>query len=74
MVRSKRTGRLSIIEVKTGGATRDAVQLAKDGLIADPKVATTYFGRNARAAGFPNGTPTGPIRTFEVNANKVRLK
>jgi hypothetical protein len=72
LVRSKRTGRLSIIEVKTGGATRDAAQLAKDALIANPEAPTTFFGQRARAARFADGTPTGPIRTFEVNADNVR--
>ena len=66
VVRSKRTGRLSIIEVKTGNATRDRVQLAKDAEIANPLDPTTFFGRRARAAAFPNNTPTGPIGTFEV--------
>jgi RHS repeat-associated protein len=71
MVQSRQTGRLSIIEVKTGGATRDAIQLAKDALIADPLAPTTFTGRRAAAAGFPGGTPTGPIRTFEVNASNL---
>jgi hypothetical protein len=71
LVRGKETGILRIIEVKTGGATRDAAQLAKDALIADPLAPTTFSGRAARAAGFPNGTPTGPIRTFEVNASNL---
>jgi hypothetical protein len=72
LVRGKETGILRIIEVKTGGATRDAAQLAKDALIADPLAPTTFSGRAARAAGFPNGTPTGPIRTFEVNASNLK--
>jgi hypothetical protein len=71
LVRGKNTGQLRIIEIKTGGATRDAVQLAKDKLIADPFSPTTFSGRRANAAGFPNGTPTGPIRTFEVNASNL---
>lgn len=71
LVRGKKTGQLRIIEVKTGGATRDATQLAKDALIADPLAPTTFIGRRARAAGFPSGTPTGPIRTFEVNASNL---
>ena len=71
MVRSRQTGRLSVIEVKTGGATRDPAQLAKDALIADPLVPTTFTGSRAAAAGFPSGTPTGPIRTFEVNASNL---
>ncbi|MEA4948693.1 MAG: hypothetical protein VB068_03435, partial [Petrimonas sp.] len=72
LVASKRTGRLSIIEVKTGNAKRNAYQLLKDMLIADPQAPTTFFGKNARAKGFPDGMPTGAIRTFEVNAGKVR--
>ena len=71
LVRGKNTGQLRIIEVKTGGATRDAVQLAKDKLIANPLSPTTFSGRRANAAGFPNGTPTGPIRTYEVNASNL---
>jgi RHS repeat-associated protein len=71
MVQSRQTGRRSIIEVKTGGATRDATQLAKDALIADPLAPTTFTGSRAADAGFPSGTPTGPIRTFEVNASNI---
>lgn len=69
LVRGRTTGKLWIIEVKTGEATRDAIQLAKDALIGDPFVSTTFTGSRATAAGFPSGTPTGPIRTFEVNAS-----
>ena len=58
LVRGKNTGKLRIIEVKTGGGTRNPSQLAKDALIADPTSATTFSGRRARAAGFPNGTHT----------------
>ena len=71
LVRGKNTGQLRIIEVKTGGATRNASQLGKDALIANPQGATTFFGRRARGAGFSNGTPTGPVRTFEVNASNL---
>jgi hypothetical protein len=72
MVQSRQTGRLSIIEVKTGGATRDVTQLAKDALIGDPLVPTTFTGSRSAAAGYPSSTPTGPIRTFEVNASNLR--
>jgi len=72
MVQSRQTGRLSIIEVKTGGATCDATQLAKDALIADPFSPTIFTGSRAGAAGFPSGIPTGPIRTFEVNASNLK--
>jgi hypothetical protein len=72
LVRGKNTGQLRIIEVKTGGATRDALQIAKDRLIADPASPTTFSGRRANAAGYPDGTPTGPIRTFEVNASSLK--
>lgn len=71
LVRGKNTGKLRIIEVKTGGATRNSSQLAKDSLIADPASATAFSGRRARAAGFPNGTPTGGIKTYEVNASNL---
>ena len=71
MVRGKKTGKLRIIEVKTGGATRSADQLAKDSLIASPTSGTTFSGGRARAAGFSNGTPTGGIRTHEVNASNL---
>jgi RHS repeat-associated protein len=72
MVRSRKSGKLGIIEVKTGEATRDATQLAKDALIADPLAPTLFVGRRAVAAGFPSGTPTGPIRTFEINASRLK--
>lgn len=71
LVRSKKTGRLRAIEVKSGGATRDATQLTKDALIADPLTKTMFTGRRARASGFPRNTPTGSIRTFEVNASNL---
>lgn len=74
LVRSKRTGKLSIIEVKTGNATRGASQLAKDLEIADPNRLTSFFGRRARRSGFPNETPTGPIRTFEINADGLKAR
>jgi len=70
LVRSRQTGRLSIIEVKTGGATRDAMQLAKDALIADPLTPTMWTG--SRAAAYKLSGPTGPIRTFEINASNLR--
>jgi hypothetical protein len=71
LLRGRNTGRLRILEVKTGDATRDAVQLAKDALIADPLAPTAFTGSRAAAAGFARGTPTGPIRTFEVNASSL---
>ncbi len=74
LVRGRKTGQLRVIEVKTGRATRDATQLAKDALIADPAAATVFFGRRAKAAGFPSGTPTGAVRTFEVNASNLRSR
>ncbi|WP_154898292.1 Hint domain-containing protein [Gimesia maris] len=71
LVRSKKTGRLRAIEVKSGGATRDATQLTKDALIANPLTKTMFTRRRARASGFPRNTPTGSIRTFEVNASNL---
>jgi len=71
LVRGKTTGKLRIIEVKTGGATRSSSQFAKDSLIADPSSATTFSGRRARASGLTNGTPTGGIQTYEVNASNL---
>lgn len=71
LVRGKKTGKLRIIEVKTGKATRSSSQLEKDSLIADQTSATTFSGRRARAAGLPNGAPTGGIKTSEVNASNL---
>ena len=71
LIRGKNTGKLRIIEVKTGGGTRNSSQVAKDSLIADPASATTFSGRRARAAGYPNGTPIGGIKTYEVNASNL---
>ena len=38
-------------------------------IVKDAEIAidqgTTFSGRRARGAGFPNGTPTGPINTVE---------
>src|SRR5690606_40041625 len=48
LIRGKNTGKLRIIEVKTGGGTRNSSQVAKDSLIADPASATTFSGRRAR--------------------------
>lgn len=72
LVRGKKTGRLRIIEVKTGDATRDAVQLAKDRLIADLLTPTTFSGCRANDVGIPNGTPTGAILTMEINASNLK--
>lgn len=67
LVRNKRTGELFLVEVKSGKATRSLRQLRKDAVIADPDVNTTFFGRRARAIGFPRGTPTGPLKTYEAH-------
>lgn len=64
LIRRNRDGKLLAVEVKTGGAVRDPSQLAKDAEIATGQ-GTTFSGRRARRAGFPNGTPTGPIDTVE---------
>lgn len=71
LVQSNKTGKLSIIEVKTGNATRSSSQLAKDALIADPTVPTLFRGDRLSPFGFPAGTPTPPIITFEVNASNL---
>jgi RHS repeat-associated protein len=63
-----KNGDLLHIEVKTGNATRNTSQVAKDTEIAQGQ-GTTFYGRNARAAGFPNGTPTGPIPTIVSRPN-----
>ena len=69
LVTNKKTGKKYIIEVKTGNATRDKTQLAKDKMIADPNANTTFFGRRS---GDLKGQPTGGIRTFEVNADNLK--
>jgi hypothetical protein len=66
LVRGRKSGRLRIIEVKTGGAYRSTSQLAKDALIADPFSATTFFGRRARAAGFPSNRSPGKAGGFRM--------
>ncbi|MDB9440212.1 hypothetical protein PN497_02285 [Sphaerospermopsis kisseleviana CS-549] len=65
VIRNKETGELRNLEVKTGGATRDARQVAKDQEIARGQ-GTTFSGKRANDAGFANGTPTGPIPTYVV--------
>jgi predicted RecB family endonuclease len=64
LIERNRDGKRFAIEVKTGNAARDSSQLAKDSEIATGK-GTNFSGRRARAAGFANGTPTGPIDTVE---------
>ena len=65
LIKNKETGELRNLEVKTGGATRDARQVAKDQEIARGQ-GTTFSGKRANEAGFDNGTPTGPIPTYVV--------
>jgi hypothetical protein len=72
LVRGKKTGIMRSIEVKTGNATRNSSQLLKDQLIANPLAPTTFRGNRLLDFGFPRGTPTGPIRAFEVNASNLR--
>jgi hypothetical protein len=59
LVRGKKTGRLRIIEEKTGDATRDAVQLAKDRQIADLLTPTTFSGCRANDVGYRMVHPLG---------------
>jgi hypothetical protein len=72
MTRGKISGKLRAIEVKTGSATRNAIQLAKDQLLNSVTGLTTFFGRRARAVGYADDTITGQIRTLEVNASNLR--
>ena len=73
LVRGKKTGIMRIIEVKTGGATRSSSQQLKDKLIANPLGPTQFRGNRLMDLGLPRGTPTGPIRTYEVNASNLRI-
>jgi hypothetical protein len=68
------SGRRAVIEVKTGNATRDGLQLLKDNDMASPEVDTYYKGRKGRAAGIDEFTRTGRLRTFEVNADRLKEK
>lgn len=64
LVKNNRTGKLFIVEVKSGGEFVSTSQAAKDsaipvgGTAANP---TVFYGR---AAGNLAGTPTGAIPTY----------
>ena len=60
-------GQFLNIEVKSGNATRNAAQIAKDALIASPISATTFIGNKAGAL---RNTLTGPIATQELNISR----
>lgn len=73
VVKNKKTGELCGIECKTGGATRNKSQLAKDKLIADPNANTTL--RSKAPSAVPDGFKQGDsmtMRTFEINADKLK--
>jgi hypothetical protein len=66
LVQNNRTGKLFMVDVKSGGAVISTSQAAKDNLIALGGTAanpTVFFGRQAALAGLQN-QPTGSIPTF----------
>ena len=71
VVLDKKTNKIHIIEVKTGGATRDASQLAKDMEISKGN-GTTWGSRKADKfgiTGVSKGNATGSIQTIEVKVD-----
>jgi len=77
LVRGRKTGRLRNIEVKTGGATRNNMQLLKDQVLArghsltNPNLLTRVRGQRLKRFGLDRGSPIGPIRTHEINATSL---
>jgi RHS repeat-associated protein len=80
LVYDKKTGKLVHIEVKTGGATRDATQLSKDLDLAAGKSKdgpTTWGTRkvnNKPEVPGGKGAATGPIKTVEVTVDPATGK
>ena len=71
VVLDKKTNKIHIIEVKTGGATRYASQLAKDIDISKGN-GTTWGSKKADdfgIAGVSKGSATGSIQTIEVKVD-----
>ena len=76
VVLDKKTNKIHIIEVKTGGATRDASQLAKDMEISKGN-GTTWGSRKADKfgiTGVSKGNATGSIQTIEVKVDPMTGK
>ena len=71
LIRNKRTDELISVEVKTGEATRPAMQVAKDTELSAGK-GTEFTGKRANQAGFGTGEPTGPIRGVEARPRVER--
>jgi hypothetical protein len=59
-----------ILAAVMGGEARAVVVMGR--MPADPLAPTTFTGSRAAAHGFRSGSPTGPIRTFEVNASNLK--
>jgi RHS repeat-associated protein len=76
VVLDKKTNKIHIIEVKTGGATRDVGQLAKDADIAIGN-GTTWGSKKADnfgISGVSKGSQTGAITTIEVKVDPMTGK
>ncbi|MDO4727356.1 MAG: RHS repeat-associated core domain-containing protein [Porphyromonadaceae bacterium] len=76
VVLDKKTNKIHIIEVKTGGATRNASQLAKDIDISKGN-GTTWGSKKADdfgIIGVSKGSPTGSIQTTEVKVDPTTGK
>jgi hypothetical protein len=69
LVRDKKdNNKLIAIEVKTGNATRDKMQKAKDAEIARGKD-TTWGTKKVNHAGLEKYDKTGPVKTIEVTVD-----
>ena len=79
VIRDNKTGKFHQVEVKTGNASRDASQIARDHEIASGQN-TTWGSRRIETdqygvpTGIKKGAPTGPVPTIEVTVDPTTGK